>query len=395
MGSIRARKESGKLYFDFRYKNKRCREQTNLSNTTANKRQLNTILSRIEAEITLGNFEYANYFPNSPLVQHFSSSTVNSISTQTDTPIFSSFVPIWLNEMKIQWRNTHYEAIKSTFEIHISPFFGDMLLGEITKAQVLEFRASLGALPGRKNQGLSPERINHILTPLRMLLNEAADRYNFVSPYRNIKSLKVPKTEVQPFTLNEVTLILDNVRSDYHSYFTTRFFTGMRSSEINGLKWKYVDFKNRQILIREAYVKGDTVYTKTDDSQREIYMSQPVFDALQKQKEATGSFAYVFCNGAGNPLDNNNFTNRVWHPLLRYLKLDARRPYQTRHTAATLWLAAGENPEWIAHQMGHSTTEMLFRVYSRYVPNLTRQDGSAFERVLSQHLNNDEGENSE
>jgi integrase len=34
--------------------------------------------------------------------------------------------------------------------------------------------------------------------------------------------------------------------------------------------------------------------------------------------------------------------------------------------------------------MGHTTTEMLFRVYSRFVPNLTRQDGSAFERLLLQ-----------
>jgi len=59
-----------------------------------------------------------------------------------------------------------------------------------------------------------------------------------------------------------------------------------------------------------------------------------------------------------------------------------RRPYQCRHTAATLWLGAGENPEWIARQLGHTTTEMLFRVYSRYVPNLTRRDGSAFERLL-------------
>jgi integrase len=32
--------------------------------------------------------------------------------------------------------------------------------------------------------------------------------------------------------------------------------------------------------------------------------------------------------------------------------------------------------------MGHSTTRMLFTVYSRYIPNLTRKDGSAFERLL-------------
>ena len=36
--------------------------------------------------------------------------------------------------------------------------------------------------------------------------------------------------------------------------------------------------------------------------------------------------------------------------------------------------------------MGHTSTEMLFRVYSRYVPNLTRRDGSAMERLLAQHI---------
>ena len=96
----------------------------------------------------------------------------------------------------------------------------------------------------------------------------------------------------------------------------------------------------------------------------------------------------MFCTRIGTPLSHNNVTKRVWYPLLRYLGLPKRTPYQTRHTAATLWLAAGESPEWIAKQMGHSTTEMLFRVYSRYVPNLTRQDGSAFARLLNAEFSN-------
>jgi len=79
-------------------------------------------------------------------------------------------------------------------------------------------------------------------------------------------------------------------------------------------------------------------------------------------------------------------TRRVWYPLLEYLGLGKRNPYQSRHTAATLWLAAGENPEWIARQLGHANTGMLFRVYSRYIPNLIRQDGSAFEQLLDQEL---------
>jgi integrase len=139
--------------------------------------------------------------------------------------------------------------------------------------------------------------------------------------------------------------------------------------------------------VRETFVLGEDEYTKTDGSQRDIQMSQPVFDALQRQQGVTAKASdYVFCNLAGQPLDNKNFSDRIWYPLLRHLDLEKRRPYQMRHTAATLWLASGEAPEWIARQLGHTSTEMLFRVYSRYVPNLTRQDGSAMERLLASQM---------
>jgi len=161
----------------------------------------------------------------------------------------------------------------------------------------------------------------------------------------------------------------------------------MRTGEVHGLKWKYIDFDLRIIRVRETVVLGQEEYTKTDGSQRDIQMSQPVYDALKTQYEATGQISdYVFCNQSGQPLDNKNFSDRVWYPLLRNLGLQIRRPYQMRHTAATLWLASGEAPEWIARQLGHTSTEMLFRVYSRYVPNLTRRDGSAMERLLASQL---------
>jgi integrase len=215
-------------------------------------------------------------------------------------------------------------------------------------------------------------------------LEEAADRFEFTCPFIRIKPLKVPKSDIQPFTLQEVQQILNAVRADFRTYFLVRFFTGMRTGEIDGLKWKYVDFEKRQILIRETIVRGEEEYTKTDSSQREIQMNTLVYEALLAHKEWTASRSeYVFCSPNGNIIDHANVTKRIWYPLLKILGIAPRRPYQTRHTAATLWLAAGENPEWIARQMGHSNTEMLFTVYSRYVPNLTRRDGSAMERLIA------------
>ena len=218
---------------------------------------------------------------------------------------------------------------------------------------------------------------------LRMILTEGAERYDFANPYRNIKPLKLKKVQIEPFSMDEVDKITKYVREDYRNYYQVRFFTGMRTGEIDGLKWEHVDFEKREILVRETLINGKTEYTKTDGSQREIPMFGPVYDALKAQHAATGKLSkFVFCNRLGEPLDHNNVTKRVWYPLLQALNLKKRRPYQTRHTAATLLLASGENPEWVARVLGHSSTEMLFKVYSRFIPNVTRMDGSAFERLI-------------
>ncbi len=164
----------------------------------------------------------------------------------------------------------------------------------------------------------------------------------------------------------------------------------MRTSEIDGLQWKNIDLQRREIHIREALVNGELGGTKTYGSDRTIQMSDRVYQAFLQQKSLNnGKSDFVFCNSDGGPLDYRLVNKRVWHPILRFLGLTPRRAYQTRHTAATLWLSAGENPEWIARQLGHSTTEMLFRVYSRYIPNVTRRDGSAFEAMLEK-LNTEE-----
>lgn len=398
MGSIRARSETGQLFFDFRYRGQRCREQTSLADTPANRKRLEKALAKIEADMATGKFDYETTFPgsrNAPRPQPNASqsgvalqpvmpvTTAAAEAAASATPSFQEFVITWLAEHRIEWRRSHMKVLDSTLDGHLLPEFGARPVASITKSDVLAFRAKLADKPGRTGAKLSNKRINNILGVLRQIMAEAADRYDFISPCANVKALKIRKSDVQPFTLDQVQRMLAVVRADWHDYFLVRFFTGMRTGEAHGLKWKYVDFERRLILIRETFVLGEDEYTKTDSSQRDIQMSQPVFEALKRQQEATGKRDYVFCNRAGQPIDNKNFSDRVYYPLLRHLGLDRRRPYQMRHTAATLWLASGEAPEWIARQLGHANTQMLFQVYSRYVPNLTRRDGSAMDRLLA------------
>ncbi|MDD4864231.1 MAG: DUF3596 domain-containing protein [Alishewanella agri] len=394
MASIGLRNE--KLVVDFRYFNVRCREQTELEDTPANRRKLEKLIRNIEADMRLDCFVYRDYFPGSKKAQQFATqddeaskrksecfSNYQPSVAKTINVLFGNFADEWYEENAVRWKNSYQKTISFILNSYLKSEFGSIPIDLITKAEILKFRARLGKekTDGKK---LSADFINHVMTPLRMILTEAADRHAFRCQFENIKPLRVDKTDVQPFTLEEVKLIIDEVREDFKPYFIVRFFTGMRTSEADGLKWKYVDFDRRLILVRETNVNGFLETTKTIGSYREIQMSSLVYQALKQQHLISGQRSeFVFCTSKNTPLDHRNVRDRIWKPLLERLDLTYRRPYQTRHTAATLWLAAGEAPEWIARQMGHSTTKMLFEIYSRYVPNLTRQDGSAMERLLN------------
>ncbi|WP_298066646.1 site-specific integrase [uncultured Acinetobacter sp.] len=389
MATIRER--SGKLIADFRYMGIRCRETTNLEDNAYNRRILKKRLEQLEAEITLGTFEYEKYFPKSNRVDDFKEKRSQQIAVQTKVPLFKEFTELWLKQKQVEWRTSYQQKVSIIIKNYLIPAFGNQVLSKIKKSDLLNFRASLAKVTHGKNQtSLKASRINQIMTPLRMILNDAAERYEFESPYKNINNLKENKIEVTPFSLEEVHKILTTVREDFRPYYTIRFFTGMRTSEIDGLQWKNIDLQRREIHIREALVNGVLGGTKTYGSDRTIQMNDRVYQAFLQQKSLNnGKSEFVFCNRDGGPLDYRLVNKRVWHPILRFLGLKSRRAYQTRHTAATLWLSAGENPEWIARQLGHSTTEMLFRVYSRYIPNVTRRDGSAFEAMLEK-LNTEE-----
>lgn len=400
MGSVRARSD-GCLFFDFRYKGERCREYTRLKDTKQNRKRVKKVLRQIEAEIMADTFSYAKYFPNSPRASELSEGDLarqNAASPSqgeataalaTATPTFSEFTEAFLRQYEVTWKPSYQGKVGDILNKHLLPAFGKKRVGNFSKSDILDYRASLAKAPGGSLQSLSSSRVNQIIAVLRQILAEAADRYDISNPADGIKPLRQGRTDIDPLSLEQVKAFLDTVDPKYREYFLVRFFTGMRTSEADGLRWRYVDFEHRQIHVRETLVKGrHAASTKTNASERYIDMSSQVEAALRIQYQRTGGNeeAFVFQSRSGSPLQYNNVSNRVWYPALEKAELRRRRPYQTRHTAATLWLASGEAPEWIARQMGHSDTKMLFSVYSRYVPNLTRQDGSAIERLLASSL---------
>ena len=381
MATINTR--NNKLIIDFRFNGSRYREQTKLPDTAANRKRLDRVIKKLDGEIEAGTFDYETFFPNRDKKRPPTKPRINTRKISTIS--LTEFFELWFNENKSVWSTSHTGNTLFNMQRYILPNVGTSDVSTIHRSEILALRAEIlnGSFSKKKP---SNNYVNKIMATFQQVLAEASLRYEFQSPFLQIKRLKKEATEVSPFSLEEVQKMITVIRQDFRSYLITRFFTGLRTSEINGLKWKFVDFDNREIIVREGLVKDETTNLKNNSSRREINMTNTVFDALKEQHKHTGHLPYVFCNNAGKPINLTNFTNRVWKPLLLLLNIEYRQPYQTRHTAATLWLAAGEAPEYVARQMGHSSTQMLFTVYSRYVPNLTRQDGSAFENLINTRI---------
>ncbi len=288
-------------------------------------------------------------------------------------PLFKEFAGQWLKERKAHLKLSSFYDYNCIFNRYLLPAFGGKLLGKITERDIAEFVVSI-------KEKLSNKRINNVLIPLKSLLKTAHRRKVISSnPAVFIGVLRVDKTEIRPLSIKEVRLFLETVDSHFKDHFLVAFFTGLRPSEQIALKWDGIDFARSKISVVDARVMGEESAPKTVESRRAIDMAPPVKEALQRQAERTFlKGPYVFVSKEGSIVDVGNLRKRVWYPTLKKAGLKRRTMYQTRHTFATLMLSAGENPSWVARMMGHTNTEMLFKKYIGYIPNLTHQDGMAF-----------------
>ena len=137
--------------------------------------------------------------------------------------------------------------------------------------------------------------------------------------------------------------------------------------------------------VNKASVAGKLKSTKTH-SYRDIELNSRALEALRRQWQRTGlASGYVFINPkTGSPFENDKVPWRPWQHAIKIAGVRYRKPYNTRHTFATLNLMAEANPIWVARQMGHSTMKMLLENYSRWIDLADKQrEKSKIEQLLS------------
>ena len=165
---------------------------------------------------------------------------------------------------QIEWRRSITSRSSTPHWTAILPaFWRERSVSSITKADVLAFRAKLADKTHRRQV----EQQAHQQHP-RVLRQIMAEADHMSSSDANVKTLKIQKSDVQPFTLDEVQRMLAVVRADWRDYFLVRFFTGMRTGGAHGLKMEVRRLRASHHPDPRDLCAGEDEYTKTDSSQR-------------------------------------------------------------------------------------------------------------------------------
>ena len=354
----------------FRYRGVACEERLKLAPTPRNLAFARNLRGRIMDEIAKGVFDYATHFPAS-----------NRARLLTKDPgaieLVGDRLDAWLTAVKPLIAHSTWLGYDKAVRNVLLPAFGKLRLRELTRAAI---RTWIG------EQTTSAKRINNVLTPLRQMLAEALDEGTIqADPMHGLTvRRKGPKEDdIDPFTPEESAAILTACDGQFRNLVQFALWTGLRTSELIGLRWQDIDWRHGLVLVRQAQVAGQTKGTKTEAGRREVKLLPPAFEALKAQKSHTllANDRVFHDPRTGEPwLGDKQIREWHWRPTLKRAQVRYRYPYQTRHTYASTLLSAGENPVWVASQMGHKDWVMIVRTYGRWIPSV---DPTAGEKVAS------------
>lgn len=251
------------------------------------------------------------------------------------------------------------------FKSKIQPFFKNYDLKDITRNDLMLWQNNL------VKQGLTGKTINNIRGVFNFILEEAKkDELIEKNYFTLIDRVKIVKSNITPFSLDEVKLILSKSQECYQKNLTqVAFFTGMRSGELLGLMWEDINFVSKTISIKRAIRDGKIGTPKTLSSIRVIDMLPIVEEALLKQKRETFlNGTYVFLNYLSNHFyDNHSIRKGYWKNILKLCGLDYRDMYQTRHTFASIMISKGQDILWVSQMLGHTNPNITLSIYAKFI----------------------------
>jgi integrase len=279
-------------------------------------------------------------------------------------------------------RKTYQGAIRK----HLAPVFGHCCLRDLTPATVQKFFSEMHV------RGVAYPTIVKTRDTLSSVMR-AAVKYGFLQE-NPLERLQFPPDRrgrrAKPWiTPAQFTALVDQIPEPYATAVFVAVWTGLRVSELAGLRWRSIH--SESITVEQRYYRGDWSCTKTSASTATIAVDPDVIARIQRLKTLTvnvragrsvrhhkavkagGPDDLVFQGvWQGKPMSDENVLRRFIKPAARRLGFTANWR-SLRTTCATWMVLAGADPKSVQGQMRHSRISTTLDIYAQLVPEGQKQ----------------------
>jgi integrase len=316
-----------------------------------------------------------------------------------EVPTFHEFAEEWFEANRHGWAPRTVSDYRWALSHHLLPHFKGRRLDEIAAEEVDRYRAA------KLQEGrIAPAQINKTLKRLSQIL-EVAEEYGYIERNqargrrRRAKAAKPQRSWVEP---EQVQSLLGGASPYMRPAVATLVGAGLRVSEAVALDWRDVNLATGTLRVGRA---------KTDaGSWREVDLPGGVVDELSEWKVRSADDLREWRGrnpDAGVPVFLSNHAGRVRGQsaanVARRLKTAIRHankrlrelgieeiservtPHSLRRTYASLRAASGDDPAYIAEQLGHSDARFTLAVYTKAVKRRAKLSGpylAEFDRAL-------------
>lgn len=304
---------------------------------------------------------------------------------------FGQFARYWLDSKQGSIQDSTYRSYEQRIRSYYIPFFEHMKLKDMNELVIRKWTKELfKKLP-------SSGHAVDIFKMLRQMLEKAkTKRLILFNPFEDIDTPQGERKKRNVWSKDEFNLFLQNAQhSIYYSAFYLALTTGMRQSEILGLKWDAVNYENNTIAVRsslEIRTRRLKDKLKTDSSVRSIMVNQQVMNYLRKHRieqhklklllgTAWPDLDLVNTSEIGTPIIARNML-RTFYAISNRLGLKQISFHDFRHTHATTLLEEGLDLSIISDRLGHSSIQITKDIYAHVTSKLQEQAVSVLDRVL-------------
>jgi integrase len=224
----------------------------------------------------------------------------------------------WIEYVELEGREwSTVEHYRQHVKLHIVPRIGGEKLTRLTTPRVNAFRDDL-------LRDLSRSMARKVMVSFKSILKDARRRGNLVhNPADGVKieinnrSKRRITVGVDVPTTDEIRRILDAAKGRWRPFLIVAAFTGMRASELRGLRWDDVDVRKGELHVRQRADAQNTIgRPKSRTSERTIPLGPFVMNTLTNWKRdcPDSKLRLVFPTGEGGVESHSNIVTRGYWP---------------------------------------------------------------------------------